>query len=305
MLARTSWPRKSRELHNHHMDSTVWNDFVFRRDDIIVGTYAKSGTTWTQQIVGQLLSCGSEDIRVAELSPWLDMRILPRAETLAMLDAQRDRRFIKTHLPVDALVFSPEARYLYIARDGRDVVWSLHNHLANATDQFYQVINDTPGRVGPALERPPTDIRAFFLDWLERDGHPLWSFWENIASWWDIAHLPNVKLLHFADLKRDLEGEMRGIADFLDIAIDESRWPTILEHCGFDYMKANAAAAAPLGGALWEGGASTFINRGNNGRWRDVLTVEDNRRYEAIAREQLGEACVKWLACGEKLPAWA
>jgi aryl sulfotransferase len=22
-----AWPRKTRELHNHHFDSTVWNDF--------------------------------------------------------------------------------------------------------------------------------------------------------------------------------------------------------------------------------------------------------------------------------------
>jgi aryl sulfotransferase len=39
------WPQKTRELHNHHFDSTIWNDFQFRHDDIIIATYAKSGTT--------------------------------------------------------------------------------------------------------------------------------------------------------------------------------------------------------------------------------------------------------------------
>ena len=24
------WPRKTREFHNHHFDSTIWNDFSFR-----------------------------------------------------------------------------------------------------------------------------------------------------------------------------------------------------------------------------------------------------------------------------------
>ena len=298
MLKRTSWPRKTRELHNHHMDSTVWNEFKFRDDDIVIGTYAKSGTTWTQQIVAQLVFGGAEGINVPELSPWLDMRIMPRAEMLAALEAQTHRRFVKTHLPVDALVFSPTAKYLYIGRDGRDVVWSLYNHLANGTDEFYRILNETPGRVGPPLPRPPADVRRFFLEWLEGDGQPLWSFWENIRSWWEIRHLPNVKLIHFADLKADLAGQMRAIADFLEIEVNEARWPAILHHCSFAYMKANADKAAPLGGALWEGGATTFINKGTNGRWRDVLSEADNRRYLELAREQLGEDCAAWLEKG-------
>lgn len=57
MPSRTlEWPRKTRELQNNHFDSTIWNDFRFRDDDVIISTYAKSGTTWMQQIVGQLLS---------------------------------------------------------------------------------------------------------------------------------------------------------------------------------------------------------------------------------------------------------
>lgn len=298
MLQRTSWPHKTRELHNHHMDSTVWNEFAFRDNDIVIGTYAKSGTTWTQQMVAQLIFGGAEGVDVPTLSPWLDMRIMPREEMLAALAEQRHRRFLKTHLPVDALVFSPTAKYLYIGRDGRDVVWSLYNHFANATDEFYRVINETPGRVGPPVGRPPEDIREYFREWLEGDGYPLWSFWENIRSWWDIRHLPNVKLVHFADLKADLAGQMRAIARFLEIEVAEESWPAILEHCSFDYMKAHADQSAPLGGVLWEGGAKTFINKGTNGRWRDLLTAEDNRRYEALARQQLDKDCVRWLMEG-------
>lgn len=301
MLQRTTWPRKTRELHNHHMDSTVWNDFAFRPDDIVIGTWAKSGTTWMQQIVSQLIFGGAEGIDVAALSPWLDMRILPRAETLAMLEAQTHRRFIKTHLPVDALVFSPEAKYLYIARDGRDVAWSAHNHFTKVKDEFFTLLNDTPGRVGPPMPRLPDDVRAFFLDWIARDGAPFWSFWDNIRTWWDARHLPNVMLVHFADLKRDPEGMIRDIARFLDIEVAEEIWPTILDHCSFDYMKRHAERVVPLGGAPWEGGAGTFIHRGTNGRWRDVLTPEDCARYRSFAFEQLGPECADWLEQGGRL----
>ena len=294
------WPRKTRELHNHHFDSTVWNDFQFRDDDIVIGTYAKSGTTWTQQIVSQLVFDGAEGINVPEVSPWLDLRIPPKDVKLPQIEAQEHRRFVKTHLPVDALVFSPNAKYIYIGRDGRDVVWSMYNHHVNFVAETYAALNDTPGRVGPPIEPPPACIRTYFSEWLERDGHPFWPFWENIRSWWEIRHLPNVMLLHFSDLKADMAGQIRRIAAFLDIEIDEEKWPAIVEHCSFDYMKSHAELAAPLGGMLWEGGARTFIHKGTNGRWRDVLSAQECGRYEAIAREQLGEECARWLA-GEAL----
>src|SRR5438105_14876066 len=182
-----TWPRKTREIHNHHMDSTVWNDFRFRDGDIVVATYAKSGTTWTQQIVSQLVFAGAEGIDVSALSPWVDLRVPPKEVKLPTLEAQTHRRFIKTHLPVDALVFSPRAKYIYVGRDGRDVIWSFHNHQANLTKQAYEMINNNPGRgAGPDFLPPTDDLRKYFRDWFEKDGCPFWPFWENIRSWWAI-----------------------------------------------------------------------------------------------------------------------
>jgi aryl sulfotransferase len=294
-----NWPQKTRELHNHHFDSTIWNDFAFRDDDIFIATYAKSGTTWTQQIVAQLLHGGDPTLAVAELSPWLDLRVPPKEVKLPMVEAQTGRRMIKTHLPVDALVFSPRAKYLYIARDGRDVVWSLYNHHANANADWYAALNDTPGRVGPPIDPPPADIRQYWRDWMDRDGHPFWPYWEHLRSWWAIRDLPNVMLLHFADMKRDMPGQMRRIAAFLDLPIDESRWPHIVEYCSFDWMKKNATQSVPLGGAFWDGGAETFIHKGVNGRWADTLTAADCAEYEARALAELGVDCARWLANGD------
>jgi aryl sulfotransferase len=281
------------------MDSTIWDDFKFRDDDIIIGTYAKSGTTWTQQIIAQMMFGGDPDLEVAEMSPWMDLRVPPKQVKLPEVEAQTHRRFLKTHLPVDALVFAPQAKYIYIARDGRDVVWSFYNHHTNASDFLYDALNNTPGLVGPEFEKPTDDIHEYWHDWMNRDGFPLWSFWENIRTWWEIRDLPNVMLIHFESLKQDMEGQMRNMAAFLDIEIDEDRWPQIAEYCSFDWMKANATKTVPLGGEPWKGGAKTFINKGVNGRWRDTLTQADCDAYEARAVKELGAECAHWLATGE------
>ena len=127
------------------------------------------------------------------------------------------RRFVKPHLPVDALVFSPRAKYIYIGRDGPDVVWSLYNHHANANGFWYEALNDTPGRVGPPIDKSVADVRQYFLEWLARGGFPFWPYWKNIRTWWEIRHLPNVLFLHFQDMKTDMAGEIRRVAEFLKI----------------------------------------------------------------------------------------
>ena len=297
-----AWPVKTREIHNSIFDSRVWNAFDFRPDDVIIATWAKSGTTWMQQIIGQLIFAGQERLPVAKMSPWLDFVVPPVEAGLPLVMAQTHRRFIKTHLPLDALTFSPKAKYIYIGRDGRDVVWSMHNHHANFIPQFYEHFRHNPRcgpDPGPILDPPPPDVARYFREWLYWNGYPWWPYWESVRGWWEARHLPNVLLVHFAKLKADLDGEMRRISAFLGIDIDEARWPTIVEHCTFDYMKANAQHCAPAGGAMWEGGATTFINRGVNGRWADVLTKADILAYERRAQSELGEEGALWLSTGE------
>jgi aryl sulfotransferase len=301
MASELTYPVKTREMQTNHFDSTIWNDLVFRDDDIIISTYAKSGTTWMQQMVGQMLFGPDPELPTGELSPWVDLRVPPKAVKLPDIEAQVLRRFLKTHLPVDTLVFSPKAKYLYIGRDGRDVVWSLHNHHLNGNEAYYDVLNNSPGLVGPPMERCDPDIHRYWHTWLERDGHPHWSLWDNVRSWWAIRDLPNVKMIHFNDLKRDMRGQMAEIAEFLGIDLNPDDWDEIALYCSFDWMRAHGEKAVPLGGAIWEGGVSTFINKGVNGRWQSVLSDAESAAYEARAIAELGEECARWLASGERV----
>ena len=69
------WPVKRRELVRWVIDSRPWNDFAMRDDDIVITTWAKSGTTWMQQIVGQLIFSGEPDLYCEERSPWIEFRL--------------------------------------------------------------------------------------------------------------------------------------------------------------------------------------------------------------------------------------
>jgi aryl sulfotransferase len=297
MDTETAWPVKQRELVKWVIDSRVWNDFEMRDDDIVIATWAKSGTTWMQQIVGQLVFGGEADLYGVTRSPWPDFRM--RSDSVEQAVAQTHRRYLKTHLPIESLVYSPRAKYIYVGRDGRDCYWSWHNHHSNFTQDMLDRINALYPD-DPPVGYPNPDIRLAFRDWLDRDAYPHWPFWSHVQGWFDARHLPNLKLVHFANLKADLRGEIEKIAAYLEIEVDPATWPAILEHCSFDYMK-RLAARDERAKQVFKGGGATFINKGTNGRWRDVLTPADNEKYQAEVARNLTPEAAAWLETG-RLP---
>jgi aryl sulfotransferase len=278
-----AWPRKTGESGVPGWDSARWNDFAFREDDIVVATYPKSGTTLTQQIVAQLVFGGDPTIYGAAttLSPWLEFKLSHDAVDVAA--SQKHRRFLKTHLPANNLVISAKAKYIVVARDVRDVVWSFHHH----TTHF---INQDPDLT------LASDIRQYYHDFLDGPGQQF-PYWSHIQSWWDVRHLPNLLMLHYADVIADLPAVVRRIAAFLAIQIDEAIFPQLLSHCSIEHMRKVARDDPALNKAFREG-SKTFINQGTNGRWRDVLTVAEIEKADQIAARELTPDCANWLRVG-------
>jgi aryl sulfotransferase len=293
------WPVKTKEYVGWIFDSTKWNDFAIRDDDIIITTYAKSGTTWMQQIVGQLLSGGDPSVYGDAISPFIESRIHP--DPVGKANAQTGRRFLKTHLPIETLPYSPAAKYIYVGRDARDVFWSWYNHYANFRPEVLGFINSLRADGEPEVLPPDPDIRVAFHAWLDSDGKPNSPFWDHARGWWAQRDAPNLLVTHFARLKADLEGEIRRVAQFLGIAVDTAAWPAIIAHSGFEHMKRQAAQQEVLD-RIFVGGGATFINKGFNGRWRDVLTAADLAKFDATVARELPPACAHWLATGE-MPA--
>lgn len=296
------YPEKKREYESKFFDSTVWNDFAFRDDDIVIASYAKAGTTLLQQMVAQLIFDGAEETDVSAISPWLDSVFPDKDTKLGRVEAQTHRRFLKTHLPVESLVFSERAKYLYVARDGRDVGLSLYDHQLAISQSAQASLDASPSQTGRlrVVAPPPASVVDYFNNWLDSNGQPFWPFWENVRSWWAVRHLPNVLVVHFADLVSDMPGEFARIANFIATPIEPSRWPRILEHCSFDYMKDHAARYVPQGTGIWKDGGRAFFSKGQSGRWQGVLPAEVSARYELRAEAELGSECARWLATAER-----
>lgn len=300
-------PKRTRTYKNHSLNSPAWDGFKSRAGDVIITTALKAGTTWMQTIVGNLIFQGQEmPGALWQLTPWLDSRGgEPLEGKLKLLDAQTHRRFLKTHLPLDALPYYPEAKYIYVGRDGRDVFMSLWNHYRHLEPHVIDWFNRYPERADDPYPVCPDDIHEFFQMWMtkswfswEHDGYPFWSLFYHLQSWWDYQHLPNILFVHFNDLLADLDGQIRTIADYLGIEIDEALWPTLVDKATFKTMKANAENVVFGDGNFLTGGARRFLHKGTNGRWKGVLREDELDQYEKVVTDRLSLDSKKWLEFG-------
>jgi len=302
-----SRPQRTRVYRCHHLDSSRWDNLVHRPNDIVITTSLKAGTTWTQRIVS-LLVFQSTDLPFSlhTASPWVDARFVGgTAEMLAIVNALEHRRFFKSHLAFDALPYWDDVKYVYVARDTRDVFMSLWNHVNAYTPLARAMLDSGENAPSTPFLVPPEDIREFWRLWMthgtypwESDGYPYWSHLHHARTYWDYRHLPNLLFVHYNDLKADLEGEMRRIARFLEIEVAEDKWPVFTDAASFAGMKRDTALLGPEMGMIFEGGADRFLFKGTNERWRDVLTSDDLALYETAATRELTPELKRWLENG-------
>jgi aryl sulfotransferase len=132
----------------------------------------------------------------------------------------------------------------------------------------------------------------------ETDGYPFWSLFDHMATWWKFRHLPNIMFIHYADMLENTEKSIRQIASFLEIPIQEELLPGILEAVSFEGMRKNLLCL-PIDLAF-KGGATSFIFKGQNGRWKGVLTPEQLAKYDSKVKEKLTPECAAWLEEGVK-----
>ncbi|XP_042891558.1 sulfotransferase 1C4-like [Penaeus japonicus] len=277
-------------------------NFEFRPTDVLVHTWAKCGTTWTQEIVWTMrnnpdLNNPMADITVNARAPFLEFdmfevhggsalsgfretfqRFCPGKDPddgmfLQMTDCTKDPRTIKTHLPMSLLPPSllDVAKVVAVLRNPKDVIVSYHHHC--------RLLN-THGYVG-ALE----DFVQYFVE----DDLVYSPYWLHVKEVWEKRAHPNLHIMFFEDMKANIMAELRKLDSFLGTQLDDRQLDNVARHTGFGAMKTragenrapdhvNAEVLAKDGG---------FFRKGQSGDWKNKLSPEMEEKVNQYIEKKI------------------
>lgn len=223
----------------------VIDNFEIRDSDVIVASYPKAGTTWTQEMVWLI----GNDLDFEGAKEHLDKRF-PHFELCTVVDFQKMKdklgatrpdfvgdslnfiknlsgvRYIKTHLPYCLLPKQilnglKKPKIIYVMRDPKDVCVSYYHH----------------GRLIQGWRANFQDFSKVFLS----DKIMFGSFWKHVLGFWNQRHCDNVLIITYEEMKRDLLSVIKTVAKFLKKDLPEEKIPQLLDHLSFESMKNNRA----------------------------------------------------------------
>jgi hypothetical protein len=174
------------------------------------------------------------------------------------------KRVIKTHFDWELLPYSEEARYIMVIRDPKDVFVSSY---------FFFVKEGPLGGPAPTLD-------TWYNIFLNGD-MPVGGSWvKNTAGYWAQRHRPNVLVLSFKAMKRDLRGTVAQVADFLGVHVSEDILNTVAEKSSFEYMKRVDEKFRMWKMIPW-GGENHMLRKGAQGGSSELLSLERQREMDA------------------------
>uniref|UniRef100_A0A1B0GND5 Sulfotransferase domain-containing protein n=1 Tax=Phlebotomus papatasi TaxID=29031 RepID=A0A1B0GND5_PHLPP len=181
-------------------------DFEVRPDDVWVVTFAKCGTTWTQEMVFQSLLA-------KELN-------LP--DEIARTESMPSPRFIKSHLPAHLLprkIWTVRPKIIYVARNTKDAAISFYHHYRN----LHHYSGNFEG----------------FMDAFLKDSILYSPFHSHIIDFWRMRNEENILFLTFEDMKRDHPSVIKKTAKFLGKSLSENQILELADYLSFAKFSKN------------------------------------------------------------------
>ncbi|XP_060532036.1 luciferin sulfotransferase-like [Cylas formicarius] len=214
-------------------------------DDVWVGGYYKTGTTWTLEMVWMIVNnldyegakrLLQERTPNLEDTPMFDLRPLAqkmnvelpayRADSVKFLKEQKHPIVIKTHLPWNLLPSQIQTgektpKIIYVTREPKDVAVSFYHfltYIVGYRHSFEYMCNRI--LTGTAL---------------------FGGVWEHVISFWEQRHRKNLLILRYDEMKTDLRAVINKVADFLGKKISDTQVDRLFDHLSFENMRNNPA----------------------------------------------------------------
>jgi hypothetical protein len=199
-------------------------------------------------------------VRIEDEAPWRN--------------APTGLRVIKTHLHAAQVPYSPEARYICVVRDPKDVFVSSYHFMRDGT-------------LGVLM--PPKE--QWLRTYLSADAIS-GSWAEHLCGWWRLRQRPNVLFLTYEQMKRDLPGCVRRMAALMGVTLSEAEFASVLQQASFEHML-RIAHRFDLGGRHpGHRASSRMIRRGQAGASGQLLSAGEQQRIDGYFQAELAR-----LAC--------
>jgi len=257
--------------------------FQTRKDDVFIGSYPKSGTTWVREILWQIFHDGAtSNVHIGDRVYWFDMHPLLRRRGAEkdesspsprpIVELLPSPRLFHSHLPYRLIPKGQDestvCKYIYIARNPKDVVVSFY--------LFMQTIPEMPEN-GMTIDQV---IEGF----LNGSGpYGLWT--DHVLGWWKHKDDANVLYLKYEDVKKDPLSVVKAIAEFVNKPLSEEMIQRIAHQCSFGEMAKNPASYQVFPGI----DDARFLRKGEIGDWKNHFTPEINDKFETEIIAKLKE----------------
>ncbi|XP_031170789.1 sulfotransferase 1C2 isoform X1 [Sander lucioperca] len=266
---------------------SIW---AFRPEpsDLLIATYPKAGTTWTQEIVDLLLHNGdAEACKRAPTpirSPFLEIFSPPPIPSgLDLLKEMDPPRIIKTHLPFQLVppgFWENKCKAIYVARNAKDNLVSYFH---------FDCMNMTQPDPGP--------WEGYILKFM-RGEYPCspgpevaWGSWyDHVKGYWMEREKKNILYLFYEDMKENPRREVERIMRYLDLSVSDEVISRIVELTSFKNMKENPMANySCIPAPVFDHSISPFMRKGEVGDWRNHFTPEQSKMFDEDYEKQMKE----------------
>ncbi|XP_062383131.1 sulfotransferase 1C2 [Sardina pilchardus] len=257
--------------------SSVW---AFRPDpsDLLISTYPKAGTTWTQEIVDLLLNNGDPDVSkrapIAVRIPFLEIFSPPPIPSgLDLLKDMDPPRVIKTHLPIQLVpegFWENKCKAIYVARNAKDNLVSYYH---------FDRMNLTQPEPGPW----DGYIHKFMK------GDLGWGSWyDHVKGYWKERERRNILYLFYEDMKENPRQEIIRIMKYLDLSLSDDIIDRIVQLTSFKAMKDNPMANYSfIPKPVFDQSISPFMRKGEVGDWANHFTPEQAKMFDEDYARQM------------------